>query len=108
MLESKRTRLEAKGWKSGTAAELLELSPVESAYIELRMKLAADLRARRLRRKLTQGQLAALTGSSRSRVAKMESGNPSVSLDLLVRSLLALGASVRTTAEALTTSRADK
>ena len=107
MLASKRTRLEAKGWKSGTAAEFLDLSRVESAYMELRMKLAADLRPRRLRHKLTPGQLAALIGSSKSRVAKMESGNPSVSLDLLVRALLALGASVRTTAEALTTSRAD-
>jgi DNA-binding XRE family transcriptional regulator len=108
MLDSKRTRLEARGWKFGTAAEFLSLSPVESAYIEVRMKLAADLRARRLRRKLTQGQLAALIGSSQSRVAKMESGNPSVSLDLLVRALLALGASVRTTAEALTSGKADK
>ncbi|HLA82604.1 MAG TPA: transcriptional regulator, partial [Thermoleophilia bacterium] len=33
--------------------------------------------------------------SSQSRVAKMETGDPSVSLDLLVRSLLTLGASRR-------------
>jgi hypothetical protein len=33
--------------------------------------------------------------SSQSRVAKMEAGDPTVSLDLLLRSLLALGASNR-------------
>ena len=43
--------------------------------------------------KLTQEQVARLLKSSQSRVAKMEAGDPSVSLDLLVRSLLALGAS---------------
>jgi hypothetical protein len=33
--------------------------------------------------------------SSQSRVAKMEAGDPTVSLDLLVKSILALGASNR-------------
>ena len=33
--------------------------------------------------------------SSQSKVAKMEAGDPTVSLDLLVRSLLALGTSKR-------------
>jgi hypothetical protein len=33
--------------------------------------------------------------SSQSRLAKMEAGDPTVSLDLLVQSLLALGASNR-------------
>jgi transcriptional regulator with XRE-family HTH domain len=46
----------------------------------------------RIRRRLTQDQLSRVLGSSQSRVAKMESGDPSVSLDLLVRSLLKLGA----------------
>ncbi|OGO38999.1 MAG: hypothetical protein A2Z03_00735 [Chloroflexi bacterium RBG_16_56_8] len=42
--------------------------------------------------RLTQMELARLLESSQSRVAKMESGDSSVSLDLLVRSLIALGA----------------
>jgi transcriptional regulator with XRE-family HTH domain len=42
---------------------------------------------------MTQEQLARLLKSSQSRVAKMELGDPSVSLDLLVRSLLAMGTS---------------
>ena len=95
MRESKRKKLESKGWKVGDTADFLELSPEEAAYIDLKLRLADDLRKRRKRRKLTQVKLAVLVGSSQSRVAKMESGDPSVSLDLLIRSLLALGASSR-------------
>jgi len=95
MRESKRTRLEKKGWKVGDAAEFLELSSEESAYIELKLKLAESLRNRRRRRRMTQVQVARLVRSSQSRVAKMEAGDPSVSVDLLIRSLLALGASRR-------------
>ena len=51
--------------------------------------------------KLTQEQVARLLKSSQSRVAKMEAGDPSVSLDLLVRSLLALGASKKHLAQML-------
>jgi transcriptional regulator with XRE-family HTH domain len=44
---------------------------------------------------LTQAELARLLGSSQSRVAKMEAADPSVSIDLMVRSLLRMGASRR-------------
>jgi hypothetical protein len=37
--------------------------------------------------------LAKLLRSNRSRVVKMEAGDPSVSIDLLIKSLFALGAS---------------
>jgi hypothetical protein len=40
-------------------------------------------------------------GSSQSRVAKMEAGDPTVSLDLLVQGLLAAGATRREIADAL-------
>jgi transcriptional regulator with XRE-family HTH domain len=63
--------------------------------------LSRALKERRSRRRLSQGQLANLLGSSQSRVAKMEAGDPSVSLDLLIRSLLALGATHRDLARAL-------
>jgi hypothetical protein len=95
MREDKRKRLEAKGWKVGGTKEFLELSADEAAYIELKLKLADGLRARRRRRRLTQVELARRVRSSQSRVAKMEAGDPSVTLDLLIRSLLALGASNR-------------
>jgi DNA-binding XRE family transcriptional regulator len=93
MDDRKRKRLEAKGWKVGSVKEVLQLSDEEEAYIELRLKLADGLKARRVDKGLTQIQLAKVVQSSQSRVAKMEAGDPTVSLDLLVRSLLALGAS---------------
>lgn len=75
--------------------EFLGLSAAESALIEIRLALARGLRVRRERKHLTQGSLARRIGSSQSRVAKMEAGDPSVSIDLLVRALLALGADPR-------------
>jgi hypothetical protein len=93
--EEKRRRLEARGWKIGTAREFLGLSAGEAAYVELKLQLAVGLRDWRRRRNLTQTQLAKRLRSSQSRIAKMEAGDPSVSLDLLVRSLLILGASRR-------------
>ena len=93
MRANKRDKLTSKGWKVGSAAKFLGLSPEEEALIELRLRLAQGLRARRTRQRMTQAQLAAAIRSSQSRVAKMEAGDPTVSLDLLVRSLLMLGAS---------------
>jgi predicted transcriptional regulator len=93
--EEKRRRLEAKGWKVGTAQEFLRLTAEEAAYIELKVRLAVGLREWRRRRNLTQAELAKRLQSSQSRIAKMEAGDPSVSLDLLIKSLLTLGASRR-------------
>jgi DNA-binding XRE family transcriptional regulator len=95
MRAEKRKHLEAKGWKLGTPKELLNLSDEEASYVELRLKLAEGLKARRNAKGFTQTQLAKALHSSQSRVAKMEAGDPTVSLDLLVKSLLALGASTR-------------
>ena len=99
MRESKRKKLAAKGWKVGDAREFLGLSVAEQALIELRLKLADGLKSRRHARGVTQTQLAESLRSSQSRVAKMESGDPTVSIDLLVRSLLALGTSNRQLAQ---------
>ena len=88
---AKRKKLEANGWKVGSAADFLEMSDEEAAYIELKLKLASQLKVARTRRRLTQKEFAKRIDSSQSRVAKMETGDHSVSLDLLVKSLLALG-----------------
>ena len=103
MRPSKRRKLEAKGWRLGSAREFLGLSDQEAAYVELRTRLADSLRNRRARLKLTQAAFAKLIQSSQSRVAKMEGGDPTVSLDLLIRSLLALGASSRDLARTIST-----
>ena len=91
--KSRREKLERKGWKFGTAEDFLELSADESAYIELKLALSDKLKAKRLSKKLTQVELAQIMNSSQSRVAKMEAGDPAVSIDLLIKSLLALGVS---------------
>ena len=92
MRKDKKTRLERAGWRVGTVREFLGLSATEEALVELKLTLSRGLRERRARRNLTQAQLARLLRSSQSRVAKMEAGDPSVSIDLLIRSLLAMGA----------------
>lgn len=95
MRDEKRRHLEAKGWKVGTAKEFLGLTEEEAAYVELKSRLAESLKTRRRRRRMTQMTLAKTLRSSQSRVAKMEAGDPSVSIDLLIRSLFALGTSAR-------------
>ncbi len=102
MRDEKKRRLEASGWRFGSAADFLGLTPAEEAYLDIRLRLAAGLRGVRLRRRLTQTALARAVGSSQSRVAKMETGNPTVSLDLLVRSLLTLGVTRRDLARLIT------
>ena len=95
MRNEKRKKLEAAGWKVGTASQLLGLSKEEAELVELKLALAQGLRLRREARRLTQGRLAKLIGSSQSRVAKMEAADSTVTLDLLFRSLLATGATRR-------------
>lgn len=101
MNSAKKRRLESKGWKVGTAQQFLNLSAEEAAYVELKLALSRNLQEYRRQKKLTQEELARRLKSSQSRVAKMEAGDPSVSIDLLVRSLLALGASRKRLAEML-------
>jgi ribosome-binding protein aMBF1 (putative translation factor) len=108
MRKSKKERLEKRGWKFGTVEEFLDLSAEESAYIELKLRLSENLRRRRKKSKLSQVELAKRIKSSQSRVAKMEGGDPSVSLDLLIRSLLALGASNRELANTISSKSRSK
>lgn len=103
MNEKKKARLEAAGWKVGTVSEFLVLTPEEEAYIELKLKLSRAVRERRKARQVTQVALAEKLGSSQSRVAKIEKSDPSVSIDLLVKSLLALDAGVADIAQILAT-----
>jgi predicted XRE-type DNA-binding protein len=95
MKRDKRARLKAGGWAVGDAAAFLDLSEAEQAFVETKLALAEGVRVRRQRQKLTQAELASGLASSQSRVAKMEAGDPSVSADLLLRSLFRLGATRR-------------
>jgi predicted XRE-type DNA-binding protein len=101
MDKRKNKELESKGYKVGTVEEFLGLSKEESEYIELKLALSDALAKRRKKSNLTQAQLAKLLKSSQSRVAKMEKGDPTVSVDLLVKSLLAMGANKKSIAKAI-------
>ena len=92
MNAEKRARLEAAGFTVGSVAEFLELTPEESDYIEAKLALRFFLRGVRERAGLTQAEAARRIGTSQSRLSKMEGGDPAVTLDLLVRSALKLGA----------------
>ncbi len=105
MDEKKRKRLEAAGWKVSDTQEFLGLSDEEMAYIDLHIALSDALQARRKAEGLTQQAVARRMGSSQSRVAKMEARDESVSLDLLVRALLATGATVLDIADAIAPER---
>ncbi|HNI60056.1 MAG TPA: XRE family transcriptional regulator [Pseudomonadota bacterium] len=101
MDKAKQKRLEAAGWKVGTVQDFLDLSPEEALLIDIRARLALALSERRKAQSLTQAELARRIRSSQSRVAKMEAADGSVSLDLLVRSLLALGTTRKELAAAI-------
>ena len=106
MEKSKKERLEKQGWKIGDAKDFLSLSDEEISYIEIKIALSQKVRQLRKARNLTQEQAAKLIGSSQSRVAKIEAGDPSVSIDLQVKSLIALGASREELADALKVGKA--
>lgn len=91
MDREKQRQLEAKGWVVTTPEEFLELTPEEAAYIEVKLRLSRSLREQRERLELSQKALAEKLESSQSRISKMEAGDPTVSLDLLVRSLFVMG-----------------
>lgn len=92
MKAEKRRRLEAAGWRLGDAREFLDLSSSEAEFVEIKLALARKLRQIREKHHWSQAELAKRVGSSQSRVAKMEAGDPTVSIDLLMKSLLAAGA----------------
>ena len=93
MNPAKRKKLEKAGWKIGSASEFLGLTPEEEVLVEIKLALADKVKELRKQRKVTQEALAKRIGSSQSRIAKLESADRSVSVDLLVRSLASLGAS---------------
>jgi len=93
MDKKKRQQLEEKGFKSGSAADFLELTPEEEAYIDIRLDISNMVKSQRAKRGWTQEQLARVIGSSQSRIAKLEGGDPGISMDLMIKALLRLGTS---------------
>jgi DNA-binding XRE family transcriptional regulator len=101
MKVNKKRRLKAAGWKETSVKEFLELSEADIQYIEIKLALSRRLREFRQKQHLTQTKAATLLKTSQSRLARMEAGDPTVSLDLLIRGLFALGATRKELAKAV-------
>jgi DNA-binding XRE family transcriptional regulator len=108
MDRAKRARLAKAGWRVGSAEDFLDLSPPERAFLDVKRRLARELRNRRVQKKWTQAHVAKRLGSSQARIARMEAADPSVTLDLMVRALLSLGASRKQLARAIEKSAAKR
>jgi DNA-binding transcriptional regulator YiaG len=89
------------GWAEGSVKDFLDLSDADVEYIELRRALSRLLREARQKLHLTQVQVAARLKTSQSRLAKMEKADPTVSSDLLLRSLFQLGMTRKKLAQAI-------
>ena len=108
MDKKKLAKLEASGWKAGSAQDFLQLSDEEAAFVESKVALAQALKAFRAEQDLSQVEAAQLLRSSQSRVAKMEAADQTVTVDLILRSLFKLGATQKDVADALRPRRAAK
>lgn len=104
MKANKQKKLEKAGWKVSSVDEFLNLTPVEIDYIETKLALCDSVKQRRQKKRISQVAFAKKISSSQSRVAKMESGDSSVSIDLVVKSLFALGASKKEVAKVIAAS----
>ena len=93
--------LEARGWKVGNAADFLRLTEEEVAMVETRLALSKMAKEMRQRKRLSQEAAARRIGSSQSRFAKLEAGDSSVSVDLMLKAVYNLGASREEVAEAI-------
>ena len=81
-----------KGWRVGTVSNFLDLSPEEEIVVEIKLALSRCLKGHR-HEQMTQAELASQIGSSQLRVANAENSDESVSIELLIRAILATGAS---------------
>ena len=93
MKSKRRKELEAKGWKFGGVEDFLGLTEEELEYIEVKITLGEMVKDYREKKGLTQVAAAEILNSSQSRLSKIETADPTVSIDLQIKSLLALGAS---------------
>ena len=104
MKASKQKKLEKAGWKVGSADDFLNLSPEEMKYIEMKLALCESVKRKRKQKHLSQIELAKKIASSQSRVAKIEAGDATVSIDLVMKSLLTLGLSKKELAQVIANS----
>ncbi len=101
MDKTKKKTIENKGWNVGDIDQFLGLDSAEMAIVEMKMALAKTLIEKRKKSKITQINMAKLIGSSQSRVAKIEKGDSTVSIELMLKSLFSLGATKKEIAKVI-------
>ncbi len=101
MKADKLKRLEDAGWKSTSVQDFLNLDDADMEYIETKLALTKVVRQERIKRHITQITLADRMKTSQSRVAKIEKGDPTVSIDLILRAMFALGMNRKELAKAV-------
>lgn len=102
MKKTKKAKLEANGWRVGSAKEFLGLSDEEMRVIDVKIKLVQLHRKQRMKKGLTQHALAEKIHTSQSRIAKLEQGKRNISTDLILKSLYAMGTPSELIAESFT------
>jgi len=78
-------------WKEGTVQEFLGLSDSDMALVETKVALARAFLQQRRKSVLTQAEMARAMRTTRSRVARIEAGDPTVPLDLVFKALFTVG-----------------
>ncbi|HEV7279779.1 MAG TPA: XRE family transcriptional regulator [Pirellulaceae bacterium] len=101
MNEAEKQALEEAGWKFGTAQDFLALSDAEMEIIAARAKLASEVRRRRQANKVSQPTFAQILKTSQSRVSLIESADPGVSFDQLIKAMIAAGATLKEVGETI-------
>jgi len=91
---AKRKALAAGGWTVGDTADFLEMSEEERQLLDARAQMAAAIRQARAYSNLSQKELGQRLKTSQPRIAKIERAAPDVSMDQLIRALVAAGGSV--------------
>lgn len=94
MTHEEKAFWEAAGVSVKTPSEFLGLSPAQEAVVETKVRLSALLRATRREQGLSQAALAQKLNLPQQNVARMEKGDRSVTIDLLLRALLGAGVSL--------------
>lgn len=90
--KAKIERLKAKGYEfHEDATAIFDLSQEDAEMIDLHVRLAIKLKQTRTAQHMTQAALAKRLASSQSRIARMESADPGVTIDALIRALFSLG-----------------
>jgi ribosome-binding protein aMBF1 (putative translation factor) len=89
------------GWVEGSVKELMDLDSADMEYIETRLALTRAIREERKKQHITQVTLAARMKTTQSRVAKIEKGDPTISMDMILRGFFTLGLTRKELAKAM-------